>query len=91
VQQIGQCAEAHGVGTRRGRREAGPCGRHERATPVWEDEDQMQLIAAMRPAQHGQRAAFKRMARPGDRDGLREVFEVGSMWRFPSIRSRMRT
>jgi hypothetical protein len=87
VQQIGQCAEAHGVGTRRGRREAGPWGRHERATPVWEDKDQMQLTAAMGPAQQGQRLAFKRMTRPGDRDGRREVFEVGSMRQFPSTPS----
>jgi hypothetical protein len=88
MQQIDECGEAHGVTTRGGRLEVGPGGWDERATPVGQHEDQMELVAPMRPAQHGQRPAFKRMTRPGDGDGRREVFEVGSMRRFPSMKSR---
>jgi hypothetical protein len=70
------------------RMEVSPCGRDERATAVRQDEDEMQLIVSMGPAQHGQGSAFKWMMRASDRNGRRETFEVGSVWLFPSIRSR---
>ena len=44
----------------------------------------MQLIASMRPTEHGKGLALKRMVRTGNRDARREAFEVGSVWLFPS-------
>ena len=49
-----------------------------------EHEDEMELIASMRPAEHGQGLALKRVVWTGDRDARREAFEVGSVWLFPS-------
>ena len=51
----------------------------------------MQLITAVCPAEHRESLALERMVRTGDRGARRETFEVGSVWPFPSIRSRTRT
>jgi hypothetical protein len=50
----------------------------------------MQVTASMRPTEHGKGLAVKRMVWTGDRDARREAFEVGSLWLFPSTRSRTR-
>jgi hypothetical protein len=50
----------------------------------------MQLITSMRPPEHGEGLALERMVRTRDGDARREAFEVGSVWLFPSTRSRMR-
>ena len=71
--------------------EIGPGGGNEGATAVRKDEHELELTASMRPAQDGEGPAFKGMVWTGDRDAGREAFEVGSVWPFPSTRSRTRT
>ncbi len=71
--------------------EVGPCGWDERATAVRQHEHQTQLIASMRPAQHDEGPAFKRMVLTGDRNAWRETVEMGSVWPFPSTRSHTRS
>ncbi len=89
LEQIRQRAEAHAVRMISGPAavwslEVGPYGRNERATAVRKHEHQMQLIAPMGPAQHGQGPAFKRMTHAGDRNARRDTLEMGSVWPFPS-------
>jgi hypothetical protein len=40
----------------------------------------MQLITSVRPTEHRQDMALKRVVRAGDRDARWEPFEVGSVW-----------
>jgi len=58
------------------RREIGPGGRNEGAAAVRQHEHEMQLTAAMGPAQDGQRPPFKGMVRTSDRDAGRKILEV---------------
>jgi hypothetical protein len=66
--------------------EIGPGGGNERATAVRKDEHQVELIASVRPAKHGEGPAFKGMVCTGDRDAWRKALEVGSVWPFPLTR-----
>ena len=70
--------------------EIGPGGGNECAAAVWKDEDELELTATMCPAQDGKGPAFKGVVSTGDRDAGRKALEVGSVWPFPSTRSRTR-
>ena len=67
--------------------EIGPGGGNGRATAVRQHERQVELIASVRPAEHGKGPAFKGVVLTGDRDAGREALEVGSVWPFPSTPS----
>ena len=71
--------------------EIGPGGGNERATAVRKDEHQVELIASVRPAKHGEGPAFEGVVWTDDGDAGREALEVGSVWPFPLTRFRTRT
>ena len=74
---------------RRDRRgdEIRPRGRDQRLAPIRQDKNKSQLSMPMRAVQDLQRLSDERMMRAGDRDAIRSVPEVGSLWWCPSIRS----
>ena len=59
------------------------------AALIGQNQGQIQAPALVYAPQNGERLALKRMMRTSDRDAIREVAVVGSMWRFPSIPFRM--
>ena len=57
-----------------------PRGGDQRLAPIRQDENKLQLSMPMRALQDLQRLSDERMMRAGDRDAIRSVPEVGSLW-----------
>ena len=60
-----------------------------RAALIGQNQGQIQTTAFVYATQNGERLAFKRMMRTSDGDAIRKVAVVGSVWRFPSMKSIM--
>jgi hypothetical protein len=91
VQQIGYGAERGRCNclTRRGGIQVGPGGWDERAGPVGQNQDEVQLAVAPHPAKQRQYLTFQRVAGSNNTDLSRVALEVGSMLPFRSILFRM--
>src|SRR5438270_13569628 len=86
VQQIGYGAERCRCNclTWRGGIQVGPGGWDERAGPVGQNQDEVQLAMAPHPAKQRQRLTFQRMAGSNNGDLSRVALEVGSVLPFRS-------
>ena len=58
-----------------------------RAALVGQNQGQIQTPALVDAPQDGKRLALKGMIRTSNRDSIRQVAVVGSVWRFPSMKS----
>ena len=81
VQQIGYGAERCRCGCLiwRGGVQVGPGGWDERAGPVGQNQDKVQLAVAPHPAKQRQRLIFQRVAGSNNSDLSRVALEVGSV------------
>lgn len=70
------------ISIRRDRRgdEIRPRGGDQRLATIRQDKNKLQLSMPMRALQNLQRLSDERMMRAGDRDAIRSVPEVGSLW-----------
>ena len=91
VQQIGYGAERCRCGCVmwRGGVQVGPGSWDERAGPVGQNQDEVQLAVAPHPAKQRKRLALKRVADSDDGDRGRIPLEVGSVRPFRSTPFRM--
>jgi hypothetical protein len=58
------------------------------AALIGQNQGQIQMPVLVYAPQDGERLALKRMMWTGDCDTVRKVAVVGSVWWFPSTRSR---
>jgi hypothetical protein len=86
VQQVGYGAERCRCNclTRRGGTQVGPGGWDERAGPVGQNQDEVQLAVAPHPAKQRECLAFQRVAGSNNGDLGRVALEVGSVLPFRS-------